>query len=306
MAQQGDWGPTGYPQQGYGQQDPTGQYDPEAHRQRLDGPQLPQQAAWNQAGYGPQPPYPPPGQQYPPQQYPPQPGQYPPQPGQYPPQPGQWQPYPGQPQFAPGMPQFPMRQRHTVRNVFIGVGSLIAGIIVISVAALAAGSHGVKATGSSAGATASISTSAHGNKGAQKPAGIGSSITLPGNNSGEQVAVTVTKVIAGAHPTDEFDSAPAGDRLYAVQFRLQDTGSAAYSDAPSNGTEVVDSAGQSYDSSFENAADCASFPGTENIAAGSSGLGCVVFEVPEKAKIVQVQFTLDSGFGPQTGQWNVG
>jgi hypothetical protein len=50
---------------------------------------------------------------------------------------------------------------------------------------------------------------------------------------------------------------------------------------------------------------CQSFPGTENIAAGSTGLGCVVFEVPTTARITKVQFTLDSGMGPQTGQWNV-
>ena len=46
--------------------------------------------------------------------------------------------------------------------------------------------------------------------------------------------------------------------------------------------------------------------GSENIAPGASGLGCVVFEVPQSAKITEVQFTLDSGMGPQTGQWNVG
>ena len=48
------------------------------------------------------------------------------------------------------------------------------------------------------------------------------------------------------------------------------------------------------------------FPGTENIARGSSGLECIVFEVPDSAKIAEVQFTLDSGFASQTGQWNVG
>jgi len=49
-----------------------------------------------------------------------------------------------------------------------------------------------------------------------------------------------------------------------------------------------------------------SFPATENIAPGATGLGCIVFEVPEKAKITGVQYTLESGMGPQTGQWDVG
>ena len=108
-----------------------------------------------------------------------------------------------------------------------------------------------------------------------------------------------------AQPASDFDTAQSGDQLYAVQFRLDDTGSAAYSEAPSDGAEVVDASGHSYRSSLDNAAECQSFPGTENIAAGASGLGCIVFEVPVKAVITKVQLTLDSGMGPQTGQWDV-
>ena len=134
---------------------------------------------------------------------------------------------------------------------------------------------------------------------------VGSAITLAGNDDGEKMAVTVTGIISHAEPATDIDTPKQGDRLYAVQFRLADTGSAAYSDVPSNGAAVVDSAGQSYQASLSDAAGCASFPDTENIAAGDTGLGCVVFEVPAGAKITKVQFTLDSGFGPQTGQWDV-
>jgi hypothetical protein len=119
------------------------------------------------------------------------------------------------------------------------------------------------------------------------------------------MAVTVVQVFRHPQPASDLDSPQQGDRLYAVQFRLNDIGSSAYSDSPSNGAAVVDSAGQSYQSSLYNIAECQSFPGTENIAAGSSGLGCVVFEVPTTARITKVQFTLDSGMGPQTGQWDV-
>jgi len=185
-----------------------------------------------------------------------------------------------------------------VRKVLVGISALIGVIIVISVAANSG--HSVQTTGSTAGA---------GTRGgaATKAAGIGSAITLSGNSSGEQMSVTVTKAISSAQPGDELTSAPAGYRLYAVQFRLRDTGSTAYSDAPSNGAAVVDSKGQSYQAGIaDTAAGCTSFPASENIAPGSSGLGCIVFEVPKAAKIVSAQFTLDSGMGPQTGQWNVG
>ena len=216
--------------------------------------------------------------------------------GQYqPPQPPWQQPYQPQPQYAPG--PLPRRKRHTARNVLAGIGALIAVIIVISVAENSG--HSLQTTGSTAGA------GSHGGA-ATKTAGIGSAITLSGNSSGEQMSVTVTKVISSASPSDSFNTAPSGDRLYAVQFRLKDTGSADYSDSPSNGAAVVDLSGQSYQSGLETVSGCQGFGGTENIAPGSSGLGCIVFEVPKAAKIVSAQFTLDSGMGPQAGQWNVG
>jgi hypothetical protein len=223
-------------------------------------------------------------------------GQYPPpQPEWQPQQPTWQQPYQPQQQYAPRAPR--QRRRHTVRNVIAGIGALIAVIIVISVAENSG--HSLQTTGSTAGA------GSHGGA-ATKTAGIGSAITLSGNSSGEQMSVTVTKVISSASPSDSFNTAPSGDRLYAVQFRLKDTGSAAYSDSPSNGAAVVDSSGQSYQSGLETVSGCQGFGGTENIAPGSSGLGCIAFEVPKAAKIVSAQFTLDSGMGPQTGQWNVG
>lgn len=265
------------PQQGYGQQYPQDQpwqpqqYDPAVHQQHIGAPQ---------------PPYPPQGQPWP-------------QPGY-----GQ-QPYPGQPQYAPGPFQPPPhRKRHTVRNILLaGFGGLV--VVIIAVAVANSGGHTVNTTGTSSGS----GTSGGGGNTAVKTqtAKIGSVITLSGNDSGEQMTVTVTKVISSASPGDEITAAPAGDRLYAVQFQLHDTGSAAYSDSPSNGAEVVDSAGQSYQASItDTAAGCTTFPASENIAPGSSGLGCIVFEVPKAAKVTAVQFTLDSGMGPQTGQWSVG
>jgi Domain of unknown function (DUF4352) len=302
------------PQQGDGQQYQQEQqawqpqeYDPNAHQQRLQPPQ--DQQWWREEERRQTHRLPP---SYPlPPQYGEQPGWDQPPQQPYP----QQQPYPGQPQYTPGPPQYtpgpPPRQGrprkgHTVRNILAGVGGLVVVIIGINVAAN--GGHSVKTSGTT-GTTGTPGTSGQTAAAAQAPATarVGSAITLSGNDSGEKMAVTVTKIISSASPGDEFTSPPAGDRLYAVQFRLDDTGSAAYSDAPSNGAAAVDSSGQSYESSItDTATGCTSFPGTENIAPGASGLGCIVFEVPEAAKIIGVQFTLDSGMGPQTGQWDVG
>ena len=177
----------------------------------------------------------------------------------------------------------------------------------MSVAAHGSGNHTLSSTSSSTPATSATGTTRDRAAPAKAaPARIGSAIALNGNSSGEQMTVTVVKVFRHAQPASGFDAPESGNRLYAVQFRLGDTGTAAYSDAPSNGAAVVDAAGQSYQASITaNVSECQSFPGTENIAAGSSGLGCIVFEVPAKAKITKVQFTIDSGMGPQTGQWDV-
>jgi hypothetical protein len=219
---------------------------------------------------------------------------------------GQQPPYAG-PAHGYGPPQQPRRKRHLARNILAGFGALIVAIIVITAVSSKSGGHGLTTAGSTSPASTPAATAKASAAAAHKaaPAGIGSAIVLAGNSSGEQMAVTVVTVWRHAEPASQFDDASSGDRLYAVQFRLDDTGTAAYSDSPSNGAVVVDSQGQSYQSGLNNAAECDSFPGTENIAPGSSGLGCIVFEVPQTAKITKVQFTLDSGMGPQTGQWNV-
>jgi hypothetical protein len=235
---------------------------------------------WPQQGqpYNPQQPFPPQQQQYPPPGYAPQP-QFPPG---YPP--------PG------GGPRKSWPRRHKVLTAILG---LFGCFVVVVVIAAVAGSGDHTVTTGQAGSTPSSAPAA------SSTARVGSVITLTGNSSGEKMAVTVTRTISHGQPADQFSTPDPGKRFYAVQFRLSDTGTAAYSDSPSNGAAVVDSTGQSYQSTLYGVAGCESFPGTENIAPGDKGLGCVVFEVPVTAKITKVQFTLDSGFGPQTGQWDV-
>jgi hypothetical protein len=181
-------------------------------------------------------------------------------------------------------------------------------VVVITGIGIAAATAGTRNSGDSGGAAAGSLpsfSSAAGLPATVTKARIGSAVTLAGMYSGEQVSVTVTRVIATASPGDHASAPPAGDRLYAVQFRLDDTGTLAYSDIPGNEATVVDSAGQSYQSSPSTAAGCLGFPVTEVIGSGDAGLGCVAFAVPATAKIVAVQFTLDSGVGPQTGKWTV-
>ncbi|MDJ0346983.1 DUF4352 domain-containing protein [Streptomyces sp. PH10-H1] len=117
------------------------------------------------------------------------------------------------------------------------------------------------------------------------------------------MAVTVTRVVdpAGA----EVFTPDAGKRFVAVQFRLRDTGTAVYSDAPSNGAQVIDTQGQAFNSTIADTNAGPSFPGIVRLTSGSSALGFITFEVPKGSVIAKVQFTLNSGFADNTGQWTV-
>ncbi|WP_405136130.1 DUF4352 domain-containing protein [Nocardia sp. NBC_01388] len=118
--------------------------------------------------------------------------------------------------------------------------------------------------------------------------------------------VTVVQVIDAPTAGDDVDVLPAGKRYYAVQFRIANTGTAAYGDAPSNGAKVVDSQGQTFAASLT--ADTSAGPnfGTAlTIAPGDNALGFLVFQVPVDATIAKVQFGMDSGMSDRTGQWTV-
>lgn len=198
-------------------------------------------------------------------------------------------------------PESPQRmKRHRISRAITGAAIVVIGIIVAALIVSGGnGNHNV--TTGQAAATRTSSTSK-----ASNLAKIGSAIVLTGNKSGEKIAVTVVRLFRHPQPTRRIYTPPRGDQLYAVQLRLDDIGSAAYSGTLSNGATLVDTAGQSYQSSLDKVAECQSFPATENIAVGSSRLGCIVFEVPTTARITEVQFRLHSGMArPQTGQWNV-
>jgi hypothetical protein len=154
---------------------------------------------------------------------------------------------------------------------------------------------GSSATGAAGKATAKAKPSA---------AKVGDTIALSGMEGGK-ADITVVKVVDNPKGADEFSNPDSGKRFFAVQFRIKDTGSKAYSDSPSNGAKVVDSQGQSYDSDINETKAGQGFPAIVNITPGGSGLGYITFQVPIGAKITQIQFGLDSGMADQTGQWNV-
>ena len=141
--------------------------------------------------------------------------------------------------------------------------------------------------------------------GGQQQAQVGDTLDLTGNDTGSRVAVVVTRVVDPAPAADDILTPSPGDRFVSVQFRLHNVGSAAYADSPSNGAAVVDSSGQGYDGTAYDTTAGPSFPANEHVAPGGTALGYVTFEVPNGVRLALVQFTLDSGFADDTGQWTV-
>lgn len=178
------------------------------------------------------------------------------------------------------------RKRHPFRWIFSAAVIVIVIIAIVSVHAANTGGVNTKATGGSKGATAHL----------------GDSITVTGDE-GLKVVVTLVAVSTTARFTDGISTVDPGDALYAAQFRIADTGTAAFDDAVDNDAVVIDATGQQFEPDIaEGISAGAQFPDIVKIAPGSSALGWVPFEVKAGSTITGAQFSLSSGFG-NSAQW---
>ncbi|MFJ8044441.1 DUF4352 domain-containing protein [Kitasatospora sp. NPDC096147] len=185
---------------------------------------------------------------------------------------------------------------------------LSSGLVALGAVACTPAESGVSTDAKPSAATSDKAAGAATDKAAEAPkqaAKIGDTIGLKGFDKAETADVAAVKIVDPAEPGDEFFKPADGKRWVAVQFRIKPTGSKAYSDAPFNSAKVVDAEGQAYGTTLAETKAGKSFEGSTNIAPNETGLGFVTFEVPKEAKIDKVQFTLDSGMAPQTGQWKL-
>ncbi|MFF2956868.1 DUF4352 domain-containing protein [Kitasatospora sp. NPDC057965] len=142
---------------------------------------------------------------------------------------------------------------------------------------------------------------------AKAPAKVGDTIALKGTlEKGNTADVSALKVVDPAASSNEYLTAAAGKHYVAVQFQIKATGSKAYGEAPWSSAKLIDDQGQAYGPTFAETKAGPSFQTPTNIAAGDSGKGFVVFEVPDGTKLDKVQFALDNGFADQVGQWKIG
>lgn len=134
---------------------------------------------------------------------------------------------------------------------------------------------------------------------------VGDTISLTGMEDGSKLDVTAVKVADNAKSGDEFFAPEDGNRWIGVQFQLVNTGSKAYSDSPANGTKVADEQGQQFGPTFADITAGPSMSSDVTLKPGAKALGWIVFELPKASKADIVQFTMDSGFADQTGEWKL-
>ncbi len=142
-----------------------------------------------------------------------------------------------------------------------------------------------------------------GGKERRPKAQLGDSLTLEGTDT--KMQVTVLKVLDSI-PSNQLDKPSSGNRYVGIQVRIKNVGDTTYSDSPSNGaTLILGNDSQAQGTILLEGACAAGFASDAKIAPGSQQQGCIPFEAPAGAKLKTFQFTLDSGFGPQSGEWRL-
>lgn len=139
---------------------------------------------------------------------------------------------------------------------------------------------------------------------ASQRARIGDTLTLAGTD-GESLAVTVNQVVDPLQ-TGEFDTPDPGTRFVGIQITLRNVGSKAYSDSPSNGATLLSTTDEQADTALVTSGPCGNeFQSSVKIAPGDTQRGCLPFQLSKSQRPGTFQFTLNSGFADQTGQWSV-
>ena len=152
-----------------------------------------------------------------------------------------------------------------------------------------------------AAATATPATKA----GTERPTkvAIGEEATLTGLHG--DMRVRVTKVVDPL-PDPETERPKAGRRFVGVQVTLTNVGKQAYRDAPLNGSALVTDLPKAANPTILIGGRCTSKLGTKlRMPAGTRKRLCLPFQVKKQAKISAFRFRLNSGFGPETGEWAV-
>jgi hypothetical protein len=137
---------------------------------------------------------------------------------------------------------------------------------------------------------------------ASKNLKIGDETTLTGLHGDMKV-----KVLGIIDPLTADNEIPKpGRRFVGVRLRFQNLSNKPYKDAPLNGAIILTNVKKGANPTILLGSKCPSKMGTHlRMKGGATLTGCLPFQVKKKAKVTGFKFALNSGFGPETGEWAV-
>jgi Domain of unknown function (DUF4352) len=179
-------------------------------------------------------------------------------------------------------------------------GFIVVVIVLIAIALLTSSSHSSTPSSSVTSTPAETTTT-------EAPAElrIGNTVTLKGQQPGEQVEATVVayrESVSGG----EYDAPQSGMRYVGITLRLKNTGTATYSDSPSNGATILTANGQHGKTANLTGGECSEgFADSVKIVPSEAQEGCIPFEMADGSIPAKVQWTPSSGYGPETAEWSL-
>ncbi|MHA6757603.1 hypothetical protein [Streptacidiphilus sp. PAMC 29251] len=137
---------------------------------------------------------------------------------------------------------------------------------------------------------------------------MGHPLTLRGSDPGEQVTVTFLDVVDPACGVGGNSLLDHGMKYVGLRLRLVDSGSTPYSDSPSNCTWGRTDTGLqvgSFVAPTLSEGPAVAPHGNLELQPGRGATGYVVMEIPQHAHLARIDFTPDSGFADDTGEWKL-
>jgi hypothetical protein len=144
---------------------------------------------------------------------------------------------------------------------------------------------------------------------ADRTTALGNALTIKGEAPGEQVTVTFLQVVDPACGIGGTARLEAGMKYVGLKLLLVNSGRTKYADSPSNCTWGWSDTGRqegSYVFPTISAGPAIAPTGDLELAPGQSATGFVVMEIPEHSHLTRIEFTPDSEFASETGEWKVG
>ncbi len=180
-------------------------------------------------------------------------------------------------------------------------------IVTVAVAAAMLGIVGcgtIVKTSSAAHTAAAASASS---KAAPSPSNslsgpVGTSYTVT-DQSGNQISVTLVKLIDPAQGADQFTTPQSGDQFVGAVFIIKGI-NGTFSDDANNDATLIGSDGQTYTADFDSIAQYTNFNhGEYSVSAGESSVGAVTFQVPLAVTVSKIEWSANDGLGGGPAEW---